>query len=373
MRSLRTAIFLTAAMTAAGVGLAACSSASSDMSAGSTPGASGDSGSGMVPASSSEVSFVVDGSTTYGTLEIPAHRSGQRLAAALLIPGSGPTDRNGNDVRLGVTASTLQLIAGILARQGIMTLRYDKYFTGQTGSGPFGSDPGSATVAPFQRQAEAAYAFLSRQPQADPAKMLVVGHSEGGMFALLIADSVTDKPAGLALLEPQDERILNLIRIQTDEAINALVAQGKLTVPEARSNALAVQRAISQFRAGTPVSTEGMAPAIAAFLAPEILTPTVAPFVRSNDAIVPATLAARVKSGTQVLVTVGTRDPNVPPVTIGPLVRALTAAGITGPGLRLLQGTNHYMHLPSQPDTQPVLAPAAVAAIEEWAQPFAAP
>jgi hypothetical protein len=72
-----------------------------------------------------------------------------------------------------------------------------------------------------------------------------------------------------------------------------------------------------------------------------------------------------------VLVTVGTRDPNVPPATIGPLVQALTSAGITGPGLRLLQGTDHFMHLPSQPDTRPVLAPAAVAAIEEWAQAFA--
>jgi hypothetical protein len=29
------------------------------------------------------------------------------------------------------------------------------------------------------------------------------------------------------------------------------------------------------------------------------------------------------------------------------------------------------MHLPSQPDSQPVLAPAAIAAIKEWAQPFA--
>lgn len=172
----------------------------------------------------------------------------------------------------------------------------------QTGSGPFAADPGAATVTPFLRQADAAYAFLSRQPQADPARMLVVGHSEGGMFALLIAGSVTGKPAGLALLEPQDERILSLITIQADEAISALVAQGKR-------------------HAGTGDRRHAR--------------------------------------------------PQHPPCHHRPLMQALTAADITGPGLRLLQGTDHYMHLPSQPDTQPVLAPAAITAIEQWAQPFA--
>src|SRR5262249_45208235 len=94
-------------------------------------------------------------------------------------------------------------------------------------------------------------------------------------------------------------------------------------------------------------------------------------FERTNDEIYPPTIAAKVKSGTQVLVTDGTRDPNIPPSTIVPLVRALKGAGTTGPGLQLLQGTDHYMHLPSQPNTRAALAPAAITAIQEWAEPFA--
>ena len=90
------------------------------------------SASGPQTAVSRDVSFVVAGTTTYGTLEIPAHRSGQRLAAALLIAGSGPTDRNGNDVAANLTPNILQLIAGVLAQMGIMSLRFDKYFSGQT-------------------------------------------------------------------------------------------------------------------------------------------------------------------------------------------------------------------------------------------------
>jgi hypothetical protein len=314
----------------------------------------------------------VDGTTTYGTLEIPAHRSGQRLAAALLIPGSGPTDRNGNQVSSGATPDTLGLVAGILARQGIMTFRFDKYFTGQTGGGKYASDPAALTVTPYLRQAAAAYDFLRSRPQANPSKMLIAGHSEGAMFALWVANSVTGKPAGLALLEPQDVRILTLFQVQTDETINALAAQGTLTVPQARSNGRLVQQAISQFRAGQQVSTKGMAPGVVQFITPEILTPSVARFVRSNDMISPVVLAARLKSGTEVLVTDGTRDTKVPPSTISPLVRALKGASIAGPGLQMLQGTDHDMHLLSQPDTKPVLAPAAISAIQQWAQPFAA-
>jgi hypothetical protein len=36
-----------------------------------------------------DMCFDVDGTATHGTLRVPAHREGQRLAAALLLPGSG--------------------------------------------------------------------------------------------------------------------------------------------------------------------------------------------------------------------------------------------------------------------------------------------
>ena len=62
------------------------------------------------------------------------------------------------------------------------------------------------------------------------------------MIALQVADNATDKAAGLALLEPQDQRILDLVLIQDDEIINSLVAQGQLSATQARSNAAAVAR-----------------------------------------------------------------------------------------------------------------------------------
>ena len=340
-----------------GAGLAAC-------------GSSGTS-SGMVAAAEQSVRFTVDGTTTYGTLDIPAHRGGQRLAAALLLAGSGPTDRDGDQAAAGLEPHTLQLVAGVLGRMGIMTLRFDKYFSGQTGAGAFGGHPSSIDLAAFIKQADAAYGFLRAQPGADPRRMLVAGHSEGGMYALLVAESVSPRPAGLALIEPQDERFLSLIQLQGDEQLDAMAAQDSITAATARQNGQAVRQAIADFRVGLPVVTDGMLPAVVNLLTPILLSDVNAAYVRSDDAVYPPSVAARLPHGTRVLVTEGTADQNVPPSTITPLVRALTAADATGPGLRMLSGVNHLLHPPGAANDDQVLAPSVVTALQSWARPYA--
>jgi uncharacterized protein len=349
-------------------GLAACSSAGAAGGSGSGSG----SGSGEVAATSSDVSFAVDGTKTYGTLEIPAHRDGQHLAAALLLAGSGPTDRDGDQPSQNITPQTLTLVAGVLAQQGIMTLRFDKYFTGQTGAGAFASDPGTIDLNAYIRQADAAYAFLRGQPAADRQHMLVVGHSEGGFYAMLVADTVSPHPAGLALLEPQDQRILSLVALQLDEQLNAAVQQGQLSASAAQQQAEGISSAIAQFRDGQQVETDGLLPQIVQQLTPELLTPGNAKVARTDDAVSPVDAAAKVAAGTRVLVTDGTADTNIPVSTISPLASALKGAGTTGPGLKVLTGINHLLHTPGTGDNDAVLAGAVVAALKAWAQPFAA-
>ena len=234
---------------------------------------SGSAGSAQVAATSQDVSFTVDSTKTYGTLEIPAHRSGQHLAAALLLAGSGPTDRDGDQPSQKVTPQTLKLVAEELARQGIMTLRFDKYFTGQTGAGAFASDPGNIDLNAYIRQADAAYALLGAQPTADRQHLLVVGHSEGGFYAMLVADTASPHPAGLALLEPQDQRILSLVAMQLDEQLDSAVQQGQLSAPAAQQQAEGINNAIAQFQAGQQVDTSGLLPQIVEQLTPELLTP----------------------------------------------------------------------------------------------------
>jgi alpha-beta hydrolase superfamily lysophospholipase len=345
-------------------GLAACSNS----------GSSGNDGNGggtdTVAATSNNVSFTVDGTQTYGTLEIPAHKKGAHLAAALLLVGSGPTDRNG-DQPPNLMPETLELIAGVLAQEGIMTLRYDKYFTGQTGGGAFASHPATLSLNAYIRQADAAYTFLRDQPQTDKSKMLVLGHSEGGFYAMLVDDTVVNKPAGLALIEPQDARLLTLIQVQFDEALSAAVRAGQMSLSVARVQAHKVATAIAAFREGHQPSLAGIVPAFAQTLSSMLLSPSNINYDRTDDEISPVAAAQKVAPGTRVLVTDGTADTNIPPSTIGPLVRALRAAGTTGPGLQRIQGMNHDLHLPGTAANDPVLAPAVVAAIKAWAAPYA--
>src|SRR5690348_11145074 len=173
-----------------------------------------------------EICFDVDGTATYGTLRVPAHREGQRLAAALLLPGSGPTDRNGDVPELDVKPRTLALIAEVLAQQGIMSLRFDKYFAGRTGAGAYAKDPGRIDLDAFIRQAAAAYRILGARREARPEALLVAGHSEGGLYALLTAAQTQPPPAAIALIEPMAEPLLSTIEVQATAQLSAAVAAG---------------------------------------------------------------------------------------------------------------------------------------------------
>jgi alpha-beta hydrolase superfamily lysophospholipase len=201
--------------------------------------------------------------------------------------------------------------------------------------------------------------------------MLVVGHSEGGFYAMLVADTVSTHPAGLALLEPQDQRILSLLAMQLDEQLNSAVQQGQLSATAAQQQAQGIDSAIAQFRAGQQVDTTGLLPQIVTELTPELLTPGNAKVARTDDAVNPVDAAAKVPSGTRVLITDGTVDTNIPVSTIQPLAQALTSAGATGPGLKVLTGINHDLHTTGTPDNDAVLAPSVVSALKAWAQPYA--
>ena len=328
--------------------------------------------SGLTKPTDRDICFDVDGTATYGTLRVPAHRERQQLAAALLLPGSGPTDRNGDVPGLDVTPRTLALIAEVLAQQGIMSLRFDKYFTGRTGAGAYAADPGRIDLAAFIRQAAAAYHVLGAQPEARAEALLLAGHSEGGVYALLTAAQTQPPPAGIALIEPMAEPLLSTIELQATAGLSAAVAAGTLDPAVAAGNASGIRHAIGEFRAGRPVDTSGLLPDIVRRLRPGLLVPENARYVRQGDAVHPVAAAAKVAPGTRVLVTAGTGDASIPVSAIKLLAVVLAGAGTTGPGLQVLAGVDHFLHHSGTPRNEPVLAPAVVAALTEWARPYAA-
>ena len=108
--------------------------------------------------------------------------AGEGGPAALLISGSGPTDRDG-DSPLGVNAGYLRQLAEGLAAEGITSLRYDK--RGLAGSASAGVPEDQLRFENLVEDARAWAAFL-RQETGQPCVWLV-GHSEGALIAQAVA------------------------------------------------------------------------------------------------------------------------------------------------------------------------------------------
>jgi hypothetical protein len=119
--------------------------------------------------------------TLAGTLTLPKGQG--PFPAALLIAGSGPHDR---DETIAGHKPFL-ILADYLTRKGIAVLRYDKRgFAQSTGSEE------DATTADFADDAQAAIAYLKARKEIDTHKIGVIGHSEGGMIAPILATKSPD-------------------------------------------------------------------------------------------------------------------------------------------------------------------------------------
>ncbi|MFD9852554.1 alpha/beta hydrolase [[Kitasatospora] papulosa] len=313
-----------------------------------------------VPAADREIVFTADGTTVYGTLRVPEHRAGHRLRAALLLPGSGPTDRDGNQPPRSAP-DTLAQLADTLEGDGIATLRFDKYGTGRTGLGAYKDRPEELDYPAFVRQAQAAYRALRDQPETDPRALLVVGHSEGAMTGLLLSGTVHPRPAGLALLQPQAIRMLDLVTLQLKAQVAEAARQGQLTPEDQRTIDAAIDAAVTSLREQRPVDTTDLPPAIAqlfeAFQGPN------ARFVTSDDAVHPPDTAAALAPGTRALLTCGTNDTQVPCFTTNALTTALRQAHAGRPGRVKLPGVDHLLHSAAHPNA---LAPPALDALRRF-------
>ena len=119
--------------------------------------------------------------TLFGTLELP--KTDAQMPVVLLIAGSGPTDRNGNNPGGGHN-DTLRRLAKQLAQRGIATLRYDK--RGVAASRP--ATPNERDLSVEQYVADAQGWLKMLRGDARFNKVFVAGHSEGALIASLSAD-----------------------------------------------------------------------------------------------------------------------------------------------------------------------------------------
>ena len=111
-----------------------------------------------------------------GTITYP--RGKDKYPAVVLVSGSGPQDRN--ESLMG--HEPFKILADFLTRNGIAVLRYD-----DRGVAESKGDFKTATSADFSKDAIAALNYLKTKPFVNPKRIGIIGHSEGGLIAFLLA------------------------------------------------------------------------------------------------------------------------------------------------------------------------------------------
>lgn len=173
-----------------------------------------------------EVTVSAGSAPLHGALLTP---EGEPKAAALIIAGSGPTDRNGNAVAMGLNANTYRLLAEGLAAQGVATVRYDK-----RGVGASAAAGGREEDLRFQTYVEDARAWAVEAARLTGRSCVwLIGHSEGSQIAMAVAETGDAPVCGLVLLSGAGRPVGDVLREQFEAGLpEALKAPALQTLAE---------------------------------------------------------------------------------------------------------------------------------------------
>jgi fermentation-respiration switch protein FrsA (DUF1100 family) len=292
--------------------------------------------------------------TLAATLTIPSGKG--PFPAVVLITGSGPQDRD--ESLLG--HKPFLVLSDYLTRHGIAVLRADDRGTAKS-TGDFST----ATTADFATDTEAGIAYLKTRPEIDPHKIGLIGHSEGGIIAPMIAARNPDVAfivmmAGSGV--PGDEVLVAQVQAIAEssgkthlEAVKTAAKQREILALVKREKDPAVlEKDLKEKLAGEDLEAQALI---------EIKALT-SPWFRYFMAYDPATALRKVTC--PVLAINGEKDMQVPPKQNLPAIRkALEQAGNKHFEVDELPGLNHLFQ------TAKTGSPAEYAAIEETISPVA--
>ena len=294
------------------------------------------------------------GNTLAATLTVPSGKG--PFPAVLLITGSGPNDRD--ESLLG--HKPFLVLSDYLTRKGIVVLRADK-----RGIGKSTGDLAKATTADFATAAEAGVAYLKTRAEVDPHKIGLIGHSEGGIVAPMVAARNTDVAfivmmAGSGV--PGDRIIVEQVRLIAEvsgaskekAAENAAKEWELLTLIEKEKDDAVLEKELRAKLTGQVPDAQIGAQ----------INALMSPWYRSFLAYDPATALRQVAC--PVLAINGSLDLQVPPALNLPAIRkALEAGGNKHYEVDELPGLNHLFQ------TAKTGSPADYGEIEETISPLA--
>jgi hypothetical protein len=185
-------------------------------------------GAALLAAAPAPVGVEVTISGPQGTLAGTLVDPGKDPPAILIIPGSGPTDRDGNNP-LGVKGGVYRQLAEALAAKGVATLRIDK--RGMFGSKAAIPDANDVTIAAYAADAHAWVDML--RAKTGRKCVWLLGHSEGSLVALKAAQD-SGGICGIILVAGAGRPYGEVIRAQlrANPANAPLLAAGEAAVDQ---------------------------------------------------------------------------------------------------------------------------------------------
>ncbi|MEM1216915.1 MAG: alpha/beta fold hydrolase [Bacteroidota bacterium] len=241
----------------------------------------------------------------YGTLLVPAAE--KPVPLALIIAGSGPTDRDGNNPMM--SNNSLKMLAERLAVEGIASLRYDK--RGVAASASPKVQEADLRFEHFVDDAVGWLELLAADSRFD--SLYVLGHSEGSLIGILAAQRVA--VAGLVSLAGPGQNALEVLKLQMQSQL-----------PFIRDTALVL---LDRFAQGDTITT------VPPYLQ-SLFRPSVQPYLRSLFKYDPAEEIKTLRC--PVAIVQGTTDLQVQVSDAERLHQAVPSAELV-----VIEGMNHVL------------------------------
>jgi pimeloyl-ACP methyl ester carboxylesterase len=315
-----------------------------------------------------------DGITLAGTLTLP--KQGAPFTAVVLISGSGPQNRN--EELMG--HRPFLVLADHLTRAGVAVLRFDDRGTGRS-TGNFSE----STTMDFARDVQAAVAYLKTRKEINGERIGLIGHSEGGLIAPIVAAASPDVAfivmlagpgiRGKELLVLQSELISRTMGfkeelIERSKSVNEGVFDIILSTAEPDSLQPRLTRYMRKAVRENPhiLAQSGMAEeAFVNMQAAALSSAWMRTFIRHD----PGPILEKVKC--PVLALFGDKDLQVPPEpNAEAITQALARGGNTQNTVKVLPGLNHLFqeaHTGSPAEYSAIeqtFSPTALGVVSSW-------
>ena len=246
---------------------------------------------------SKEVSWKVDDIDVYGTVTAPVDC--MACCGVVFVAGSGPTDRDWCSPLLPGTHGSGKLLAEMLAREGFVTLRYDKRASGPHIVENVSKLIGKISMQSHLNELSGAVESLISDVRVKKDCVFALTNSEGAIHALnYLLQAKTKRFKGLVLTGAPGRAIGAVARSQILAQVKAL--------PNGEDIMKKYDEAVADFVAGKPVVPDASLPIVIQQVLLSLTTPANLPFARELWAYDPTRVITQVDE--PILVLIGKKD-----------------------------------------------------------------